>query len=391
MKTALVGLALASCSGHAGGFRISRRSVSNSTAGERLVDPAVHQMLNNLPDPQDFLAEGFGAIGDLIHQARDGQPVTDADVVNAAVGIGITVLGMVNPLLGTFATFLWGFVGNNAGADQSLEKMEQKIMKEVKVLIKADKYAERVANIKDAMRGTLNEIHSCCSPKDTKTWYEHALDWSERMNVSRGVVFGNCWDNPSSGACADWHKAADSLEYALMFAETHLHLDAMMLQYSDGDDKWEVASMDTTGRLYAEKISQHFNAALKYRTSADTFTTQTWSKKWRSYVPWMGKTRCDIKVTSNGWDSYSATAYGKGRGDCFQEGLERTCKKDSVKGNREKCGSLFPKWEANFRNCKSRYINEIKTVFKNKLRPAVLKLTQAFPQKNGQAWPVDWA
>lgn len=346
-------------------------AVANDSATLTVVpdQEAVINFLNTELDPQELLAEGFGALAPILTKALKGETIGADEFLDAAAGIGIAALGMVNPLLGVFASFLWGFVGGGSGSE--LVPLEERIMEQVGLLMREAEYNKRVQQVKGAIAGVMDNVEDCCDP-EKGTPREDMKGFSESMVDQMSIVFGDCdktaFTEPNA-ECKEWRFGTEALEYAILYAQAHLHIigEIIRLSKTGAGAKWGADLLLKYGNKYAKYLSKHYNGLFWYRTDAQRFTLQT-----RKFVSASGSTQ-RYAVSSNGLDDYLGVSYARGSDGCLMKGYKRSCTKGS------NCDSMFNSWNMKFQKCLKKHVGVVSTQLRDRMRPAVAKLCDLFP------------
>lgn len=342
----------------------------------------VVENLNENIDPQGLLAEGFTALSPLMYKALRGETITGGDVVDAAGAIGIAALGMINPLLGAFATFLWGFI--DGGGGNELAEMESRIMAQTQLLIRDTEFNIRLFLVKNAVLSVIDRIHECCDPEviprdDLK---RHRDDLANEKRV----VFGECVDNPGEPVCIDWQTynggGGEALQYAIMYSEAQLQLDGMIAQLSVTTNglKWAGRLLRNDGREYAKYVADHYTTLFDYRQNSARYTKQRYNAhKCYDWSTVFGCIDQEWKVSDNGNDEYLRRGYASQTYGCLMQGHKGRCRGEYTGPKHlPKCSEMHALWDDRFDQCLNRHKQAIALQMRTEMRPSVAAMCNGF-------------
>jgi len=338
----------------------------------------VVNQINNEKKPQELLAAGFTALSPLMHKALRGQIITGREVVNAAAAIGITAFGMFNPLLGAFATFLWGFMGGGGG--NQLAKMEDRILRQTRLLIQDTEFQRRLTAVQNAILSSMDRLQECCDPEGNAR--KALIGHRNSLANSKRVVFGECVASPTGNGCKNWRTynggGTSALQYAIMYAQAQLQLDGMIAQLSTTSDgaKWAGRLLQDDGRKYAEYVADHYTVLFDYRQASARYTKQTY-KKGRCYASSnvFGCTDQEWEVRDNGNDEYMGGGYASN--GCLMRGQKARCK-NAGGWNLPLCRDMLQQWRNRFDVCLIRHRRAVETMMRTEMRPSVAAMCSSF-------------
>lgn len=337
--------------------------------------------LNEKIDPQGLLAAGFLQLSPLMHKALRGEIITGTEVAAAAAAIGIAALGMINPLLGAFATFLWGFIGGGGG--NQLAELESRILGQTQLLIRDSEFQTRLTAVKNAILSSIDRIQECCDPEAVAR--EDLKEHRNSLADNKRVVFGECVDNSTGDACNNWRTynggGTEALQYAIMYSEAQMHLDGMIAQLSttSGGAEWAGRLLQNDGIEYAKYVADHYTTLFDYRQDNARYTKQTYTKgRCYSYSNVFGCTDQEWEVRNNGNDEYLRGGYASSSSGCLMQGHKARCKGDYAGWNLPKCSDMLPQWSSGFDQCLSGHKQAIASQMRTEMRPSVAAMCSEF-------------
>lgn len=240
-------------------------NVASSNDKEKL-----KQMFNNKTfDGASFMQGAFESVSPLLMTALRGEPISGDMVKEAAAAVIIAGLSCVNPVLGMAATFLWSFLGGGDEEDQ-LQAMENRIMKEVKSLIRASEFNTRKFLLKTKILDTIDVLERCCPPNQDQADELHEI--RKQLRGHLGLVFGDCVYNKDGNKCYDWQTSGggtEALYWEMSFAQVLLQVGTTIVEVAPDVDtlKYHAELLQKDMRQMYWLLRRHALSCEPYRLS----------------------------------------------------------------------------------------------------------------------------
>eukprot|EP00930_Biecheleria_cincta_P089903 TRINITY_DN7923_c0_g1_i5.p1 TRINITY_DN7923_c0_g1~~TRINITY_DN7923_c0_g1_i5.p1 ORF type:complete len:614 (-),score=105.44 TRINITY_DN7923_c0_g1_i5:281-2122(-) len=197
--------------------------------------------------------------------------------VNTAVGMAVTALGMINPVLGVVATmastFFMGLFGGSSSQDDPMQALYDVIIAQVESMIQTALIQSKLDTVSDEIDAIAEELlwvpDLIATANSSDVEMSYLLTVQHSLALNSRAAFGDCYNDLDSDDCAAWEEAG-TIMVANTFSEVQFQVLSSLYGLESTSSSFAALVQDrllSVGQTYRPLLNHSYLTYETYRLS----------------------------------------------------------------------------------------------------------------------------